>query len=335
MMAAVWAARRLASPLGAPQKAMAPMRHMSSRPMPAITSAGGSGGAATAAPAKVTLPDLLRLKDTGQKITVVTAYDYPTALFVDKAGTDIVLVGDSLAMVALGYETTNAVTMDEMLHHARAVARGARRAFRVADMPFGSYQVNPDEAVRNAIRFVAEGNMEAVKLEGGREMAATVRRIVQAGIPVMGHVGLTPQSASALGGFRVQGRTADKALQLLEDVQALEDAGCFSVVLEAIPDPVARLVAERTRVMTIGIGAGAHTSGQVLVLNDMLGIFDRFVPRFCKQYAKLDPLVNEALRAYIDEVRSGAFPAPEHTYPMKADELAKLDAWRQRHPVSS
>ena len=281
----------------------------------------------------MTLLDLDRLRRAGRAVTMMTAYDYPTALLVDKAGMDVVLVGDSLAMVALGHDSTNALTMDEMVHHCRAVARGSKRAFRVGDMPFGSYQASAADAVRNAVRLVGEGGMEAVKLEGGEAMADTARRIVRAGIPVMGHVGLTPQSTSALGGYRVQGKTAASAQRLLADVQALEDAGCFSVVLEAVPERVAQLITERVNLLTIGIGAGVHTGGQVLVLNDMLGIFDRFVPRFCKQYARLDQTIVAAVQQYTAEVRHRTFPAPEHSYPMKAEELDKLEEWAAVNPT--
>ena len=303
---------------------------MSSRPAAAAAAAAAAKGEAAA---KVTLPELERLRQAKRKVTMMTAYDYPTALLVDRSGVDVVLVGDSLAMVALGHESTNSLTMDEMVHHCRAVARGSHRAFRVADMPFGSYQVSGDEAVRNAVRLIGQGGMEAVKLEGGVEVAPTVERIVRAGIPVMGHVGLTPQSQSALGGYRVQGRTVADAQRLMNDVHALRQAGCFSVVIEAVPDRVGQALAEHGGVLTIGIGAGPHTHGQVLVLNDMLGIFDRFVPRFCKQYARVGATVHDALKAYQADVVATTFPAPEHTYSMKPDELAKLETWLAALPA--
>jgi len=211
-----------------------------------------------------------------------------------------------------------------MLHHCRAVARGATLPFLVGDMPFGSYQVSGDEAVKNAIRFVKEGNMEAVKIEGGVEMAETARRIVRAGVPVLGHIGLTPQSQSSLGGYRVQGKTAGQAMKLMKDAKALQEAGCFAVVLEAVPDPVAKAVTESLKVPTIGIGAGPHTSGQVLVQLDMLGIFDRFVPRFCKQYADLGVMMKKALEEYHADVKTGTFPSEEHCYPIDEKELNKF-----------
>jgi 3-methyl-2-oxobutanoate hydroxymethyltransferase len=325
-MAATWIA-------SATRRVLLPRACMSSRPVVAAATAAAPAAAAPAAAAgKVTVLDLKRHRRTGRAVTVMTAYDYPTALLVDRAGVDVVLVGDSLAMVALGHTSTTSLTMNEMVHHCRAVARGSTRALRVGDMPFGSYQVSADDAVRNAVRLVAEGGMEAVKLEGGADVAETARRIVRAGIPVMGHVGLTPQSQSALGGYRVQARTAAEAAHLLRDVQALEDAGCFSVVLECVPARVAQVVTERVGVLTIGIGAGVHTGGQVLVLNDMLGLFDRFVPRFCKQYAQLGHAVGAALAHYNADVHARAFPAPEHSYPMKPDEEALLNAWAATIP---
>lgn len=259
-----------------------------------------------------------------EPLTVLTAHDYPSAMFVEKSGTDILLVGDSLAMVALGYQSTTSITMEEMLHHCRAVARGATLPFLVGDMPFGSYQVNGDLAVQNAVRFFKEGNMESVKLEGGVEKAEIVDKIVKAGIPVLGHIGLTPQTTSALGGYRVQGKTAQQAIQLLKDAQALEEAGCFAVVLEAIPDLIANEITKRIHIPTIGIGAGSGTSGQVLVQNDMLGIFDRFVPKFCKQYANIGETIQAAIKEYNEEVRKGNFPAKEHCYPISQDELQRF-----------
>ncbi|CAG8492253.1 117_t:CDS:2 [Ambispora leptoticha] len=241
---------------------------------------------------------------------MLTATNYPSAVFVEKSGIEICLVGDSLAM--------------EMLHHCKAVARGAKSPFLVADMPFGSYEMGSVDAVKNAIRFIKEANMEAVKLEGGIEIAETIQKITSVGIPVMGHVGLTPQRRTSLGGFRVQGNTAKKALKLLEDAKALQEAGCFAIVLEAIPEMVAAYTTKNLKIPTIGIGAGVHTSGQVLVQQDMLGIFDRFVPRFCKQYASLDNTIVEALRSYRDEVKTGVFPTKSHCYPMAEIELEKF-----------
>jgi 3-methyl-2-oxobutanoate hydroxymethyltransferase len=279
-----------------------------------------STGPSPAAPRKTTALTFGEKHQRREPITMVTAYDFPTARIADEAGMDAILVGDSLAMVVLGHPDTLAVTMDEMLHHARAVRRGATRALLIGDMPFLSYQADENEAVRNAGRFLKEAGMEAVKLEGGRTVAATVRRIVQAGIPVQGHIGLTPQSVNALGGWKVQGRSAVAARSLLEDALALQDAGCFSVVLESVPDRVAAYITERLEIPTIGIGAGAGTSGQVLVLHDMLGLFDRFTPRFVKRYAELGDAARGALEAFRAEVESGAFPAAEHSYTMKDEE---------------
>lgn len=263
---------------------------------------------------KITILDLQKKYRAGEPITMVTAYDYPTAVLVDEAGLDVILVGDSLGMVVLGYETTVPVTLDEIVHHCRAVARGATRPFLLGDMPFGSYEVTPAEAVRNAVRIMKEGNMDGVKLEGGQRVAPTVRAIVDAGIPVQGHIGLTPQSVSALGGFRVQGRTAEAARRLLEDARALQEAGCFSVVLEAVPDRVATYITQRLNIPTIGIGAGPGTSGQVLVFHDLVGLFDRFVPKFSKQYMQAGRRVREALEEYRAEVEDGAFPTADHSY---------------------
>jgi 3-methyl-2-oxobutanoate hydroxymethyltransferase len=265
---------------------------------------------------KVTILDLQEKKQRGEPITMLTAYDYPTALLVDRAGIDIILVGDSLAMVVLGHENTVAVTMDEMLHHCRAVARGAKYPLLVGDMPFLSYQVDRREAVRNAGRFLKEGGMDVVKLEGGQEMADTVKAIVDAGIPVMGHIGLTPQSISKLGGFRVQGKSVEAAKKLLADAAALEEAGAFSIILEAVPDRLAKLITERVKIPTIGIGAGPHCDGQVLVIHDLIGLFDRFTPKFVKRYANIFPILTQALEQYRQEVLSGAFPGREHSFTM-------------------
>lgn len=269
---------------------------------------------------KITLTDLQRKKELGQPITMLTAYDYPTAKALDEAGVDAILVGDSLGMVVLGYPNTLQVTMEEMLHHCRAVARGSRAAFLVGDMPFLSYQVSIPEAVRNAGRFLQEGGMEAVKLEGGRERADTIRAIVAAGIPVMGHLGLTPQSIHQLGGFRPQGRQAAEALRLLEDALILQEAGCFSLVLESVPWQLAAYITQHLTIPTIGIGAGAGCDGQVLVTHDVLGLFDRFTPRFVKQYAHLYPLMRAAFAEYIADVQAGNFPSKEHSLEMDAEE---------------
>ncbi|KAI7878201.1 3-methyl-2-oxobutanoate hydroxymethyltransferase, partial [Lichtheimia hyalospora FSU 10163] len=228
---------------------------------------------------KVTIKTLNRLYKHGEPITMMTAQDYPSGMMADRAGMDMCLVGDSLAMVALGYDSTNPLTVDEMLHHCRAVARGCKSSFLVCDLPYGSYEADPTDAVRVSLRFLKEGNAEAVKLEGGKEMAETIERITRVGIPVVGHIGLTPQRQSALGGFRVQGKTAKQAQQLLEDALAVQEAGAFMMVLEAMPEEIATYITQQLKVPTIGIGAGVHCSGQVLVQNDALGLFDRFVPK--------------------------------------------------------
>ncbi|MHB1132284.1 MAG: 3-methyl-2-oxobutanoate hydroxymethyltransferase [Chloroflexota bacterium] len=283
---------------------------------------------------KVTINDIQSKKDKNRAITMLTAYDFPTATLVDRAGTDIILVGDSLAMVVLGYDNTVSVTMDEMLHHCRAVARGAKACLLVGDMPFMSYQVSIPQAVENAGRFLKEGNMDVVKLEGGRERAEVVRAIVDAGIPVQGHIGLTPQTISKLGGFRVQGKSVAAGLKLLDDALALEEAGCFSIVVEGIPDRLAALITERLRIPTVGIGAGLGCDGQVLVLHDMLGMFDRFTPKFVRKYADFFGTGLEALKQYGNEIQNGSFPGPEHVYTMTDEvyqELVAALAKREAH----
>lgn len=282
---------------------------MSTLPIPTP----GAAAAAGSRP-KQTVVTLQAKRDRGEPITMLTAYDYPTARLVDAAGVDAILVGDSLAMVMLGHPNTLSVTMDEMLHHARAVRRGVEHALVIGDMPFMSYQVDAREAVRNAGRFVQEAGIDGVKLEGGRAFADTVRAIVRAGIPVQGHIGLTPQSVNVLGGYRVQGRTAAAARTMVDDALALQDAGCFSIVLESVPAPVAAHVTERLSIPTIGIGAGAGTSGQVLVTHDLLGLFDDFKPKFVKRYANHFEAIGGAARAFFDEVRGGAFPDEEHSF---------------------
>ena len=264
----------------------------------------------------VTVRTFQAKRERGEPITMVTAYDYPTAQLAEDAGIDSILVGDSLAMVVLGHETTLSVTMDEMIHHAKAVRRGASTPLLVGDMPFMSYQVSPEEALRNAGRFLQEADMDAVKLEGGREVVPQVRAIVGAGIPVMGHVGLTPQSIHALGGWRVQGRTPEAARELLDDALALQEAGCFSIVLESVPTRLATYVTERLDIPTIGIGAGPQASGQVLVMHDLLGLFDRFQPKFVKRYALLGADARSALGAFRDEVLARDFPTADHGYTM-------------------
>ncbi len=271
---------------------------------------------------KVTVLQLQKKKAEGIPITMLTAYDYTSAQLVDSAGIDMILVGDSLGMVIMGLESTVPVTMEEMLHHARAVSRGADGAFLVGDLPFMSYQPSIETALHNAGRFMKEAGMDAVKLEGGATQANTVRAIVDAGIPVVGHIGLTPQSISQLGGYRVQGRLATDAKRLLEDALLLEKAGCCAIVLEAVPAIVASAISERLSIPTIGIGAGAGCDGQVLVFHDLLGLFDQLNPRFVKQYANLRGVISEAFNAYRDEVESRQFPAEEHIYKMAADEEA-------------
>jgi 3-methyl-2-oxobutanoate hydroxymethyltransferase len=274
---------------------------------------------------KLTLPELADLKRSGRKIVMVTAYDAPSGRLADAAGVDLVLVGDSAAMTVLGHDSTVPATMDEMVVLTRAATRGAHRPLVVADMPFGSFQVSDEAALENAIRFVKEAGADAVKLEGAGPTLSRVRAIVGAGVPVMGHIGLTPQSATALGGFKAQGRTAERALQLLADARALEAAGCFSIVLEAVPAPVAARITEQLSVPTIGIGAGADCDGQVLVWHDLLGLYEGRSPRFVKRYADLAGEIQKALEAYAAEVRSGAFPDEQHTYSIPEDELALLD----------
>ena len=263
-------------------------------------------------------------KERGEPIAVLTAYDYPTSLGLDQAGIDAILVGDSLGMVVLGYENTLPVSMEDMLHHCCAVARGARAALLIGDMPFMSYQVSTEEAIRNAGRLLQQGGMEAVKLEGGRERLGAIRAILGAGIPVMGHLGLTPQSVNLLGGFRPQGRTAITARRLLEDALLLEEAGCFSLVLESVPARLAEMVSKRLAIPTIGIGAGAGCDGQVLVTNDLLGLFDRFTPKFVRKYADLHTEMQKAFTAFIADVQGRTFPAQEHSVEMPDEEWEAL-----------
>ena len=271
-----------------------------------------------------TLNDFLRMKKNGEKIVMLTAYDYPSARLAQEAGVDIVLVGDSLGMVVLGYDSTVPVTMSDMIHHTRAARRGAKDTFLITDMPFLTYQISEAQALENAARLVQEGGCEAVKVEGGEEIAPQVRALVRAGIPVCGHVGLTPQSATALSGYKVQGRTAEAAQKLLHDALALEEAGAFMVVLECIPDQVAQMIGQRLSIPTIGIGAGVKCDGQVLVYHDTLGLFERFVPKFVKQFESLGVKAKDALSVYAHEVRTGVFPGPEHSFSMKEEELQRI-----------
>ena len=269
---------------------------------------------------KVTTLAFRQKKERGEIISMLTAYDYPTALAMDQAGVDSILVGDSLGMVVLGYANTLPVTMEEMLHHSRAVSRGAQHALLIGDMPFMSYQASVEDAVRNAGRFLQQGGMDAVKLEGGRERADAVRAIVGAGIPVMGHLGLTPQSVHQLGGFRPQGKNASAAKRLLEDALILEEAGAFSLVLESVPARLAEYISQKISIPTIGIGAGAGCDGQVLVTHDLLGLFDRFTPKFVKKYADFHGEMKRAFAEYLEEVQTRQFPGVEHSVEMKDDE---------------
>jgi 3-methyl-2-oxobutanoate hydroxymethyltransferase len=273
---------------------------------------------------KITVPEIKARKNSNNPITMLTAYDYPWALLIDQGGIDIILVGDSLGMVVLGYPDTVSVTMGEMIHHTKAVTRVVKNALVVGDMPFGSYNVSIDKAISNANRMVKEGRADCVKLEGGTSMAPIIEAIVNAGIPVQGHIGLTPQTASALGGFKVQGKSAEAAGILLDDAKALEAAGCFSLVLEAIPSPIAGLITESISIPTIGIGAGIHCDGQVLVTHDMVGLFDRFTPKFVKQYAKISSVIAQAIESYKTEVAEKKFPGEKHSFAMSEDELEKM-----------
>ena len=274
---------------------------------------------------KVTTATIRKMKAEGTPITMLTAYDYSMAKIVDDAGIDMILVGDSLGNVVLGYDSTLPVTVDDMVHHVKAVCRGVSRAMVVADMPFMSYQVSLEEALRNAGRFMKETGAKAVKLEGGREIIETIRAIVNAGIPVVGHLGLTPQYVHQLGGYRVQGKDTAAAEKMIDDALALEEAGVFAIVLECVPSPLGRLITEKLKVAaTIGIGAGPHCDGQVLVVNDLLGLYPGHTPRFVKKYANLHEQVNGALKQYIDEVRERSFPGPEHSFTMSEEVLKKL-----------
>jgi 3-methyl-2-oxobutanoate hydroxymethyltransferase len=283
-------------------------------------------GPATPAPGKLPLPELVEMKRRGDKIVMVTAYDAPGARLADAAGIDLVLVGDTAAMVVLGHESTVPVTMDEMLFMTRTVARAAKRPLVIGDMPFGTYEASDEDAVHTAIRFVKEGGADVVKLEGAGPRLSRVQAIVAAGIGVMGHVGLTPQSATVLGGFKAQGRTAAQARRLYEDALALEAAGCFAVVLEAVPASVAAHVTEAVSIPTIGIGAGAACDGQVLVFHDLLGLYEGPAPRFVKRYADLAGEIRGALERYADDVREERFPEEQHTYSIPDEELAEFEA---------
>ncbi len=273
---------------------------------------------------KVRITHLKKMKEQGQKITMLTAYDYPTARLEDEAGIDIMLVGDSLGMVVLGYEDTVPVTMEDMIHHTKAVARGTERALVVGDMPFMSFQVSVEDTMKNAGRLLKEGMAQAVKLEGGEEVLPQTRALVKAGIPVMGHLGLTPQSVNQLGGFKVQGKEVAEAKKLIDDARLLEEAGIFSLVLECIPAPLAREITSELKVPTIGIGAGPDCDGQVLVVHDMLGMYQRFVPRFVRRYGEIGESMKEAFQRYMEDVRNGKFPAESESFSMDEETIKKL-----------
>lgn len=273
---------------------------------------------------KLTIFDVQEKVARGEKVFQVTATDFPTALLVDRAGIDFILIGDSLGMTALGYPSTVPVTMDEMIHHAKAISRAAQRSILVGDLPFGAYHASTADAVRNAMRMVKEGGADVVKMEGGEDMAPMIEAVVRSGIPVMGHMGLTPQLISKLGGWRVQGRSAAAGAQLVRDAAALERAGCFAVVLEAIPDRVAALITERLEIPTIGIGAGPDCDGQNLVLHDLVGLFDRFLPRFAKRYVNVGETIDAALAEFQQEVRDGDFPSAEHSFAIDDSEYEAL-----------
>ena len=273
---------------------------------------------------RITINQLMKMKQTGEKFCMLTAYDYSTARLVDEAGVPLILVGDSLGMVMLGYESTIPVTMDEMIHHTKAVSRGTKNSLVVGDMPFMTYHTSIEDALRNAGRFLQEGGAQAVKLEGGETVTEKVRHIVASGIPVMGHLGYTPQSTHQLGGPKAVGKSAEAAAQLLRDARALEEAGVFSIVLELVPAPLAKLVTEKVNVPTIGIGAGKDCDGQVQVTNDLLGLFSDFVPKHAKQYAKLRDVIKSAITDYMTEVKDGTFPTSEHSPTMDESILARL-----------
>ena len=273
---------------------------------------------------KMNLAKLQQKKNNGEKISMVTAYDYSSATLADQAGIDTILVGDSLGNVMLGYDSTVPVTMDEMIHHCKAVSRAVKNGFIIGDMPFMSYQSNIEKAIENAARFLKEAYCDSVKLEGGSDMAPTVRAIVKAGIPVCGHIGLTPQTATMLGGYKVQGKDAESARKLLRSAKDLEEAGAFMIVFECIPDTLAARITGELNIPTIGIGAGAGCDGQVLVYHDLLGLYERFTPKFVKQYLKLAPMIKEALVRYKTEIEDGTFPGPDHVFKMDQEEADKI-----------
>ncbi len=275
---------------------------------------------------RVTIGEIREMKQRGEKIPMLTAYDYATAKLIDEAGVPLILVGDSLGMVMLGYESTIPVTMDEMIHHTKAVVRGTKHALVIGDMPFMTYHVSVEDALRNAARFIQDGGAQAVKLEGGEVVAEKVSRLVACGIPVQGHIGLTPQSVHQLGGYKVVGKTPEVAVRLLNDAKALEEAGVFSIVLECVPAPLSRMITERVAVPTIGIGAGKYCDGQVQVISDILGLYTDVVPKHAKQYARLNEAITTAVTNYIAEVKSEAFPTPKQSYEMDESVLAQIEA---------
>ena len=283
---------------------------------------------------KKSIQDFYTMKEKGEPITFITSYDYPTATFAEKAGMDMILVGDSLGMCVYGYEGTMPVTMDQMIVHSEAVCRGAPNTFVIGDMPFLSYQTNTEGAVENAGRFFKEARMDAVKLEGGVRVASRIRAIVDAGMLVMGHIGLTPQSSSQLGGFKAQGRTLDSAKAQVEDALAVQEAGAAMILLEAIPPEVSGYIRDLLSIPVLSIGAGPYCDGQLLIVSDMLGVFEAFTPKFVKRYAEVAKISTEALTAYVQDVRSKAFPEPKHIYPMIPEELSKFKEWAAAQKAS-
>lgn len=279
---------------------------------------------------KITIHDLMKMKQEGRKITMLTAYDCPIAGLVDKSGIDVILVGDSVGNVVLGYDSTIPVTMEEMLHHAKAVRRGAKYALIIGDMPFMSYQVSAEQAIANAGTFLKDAGVDAVKLEWFNKAPETTKAIVDSGIPVMGHIGLTPQTVAMLGGYKVQGKDAAAAQKLIDSAVKLEQAGCFSIVLECVPDKVTELITKKLSIPTIGIGAGPHCDGQVLVTHDMIGLFERFTPKFVKKYKNLSADIESAFKLYKLEVQTGKFPGPDHCFSIDEDELNKLSKKRPK-----
>jgi 3-methyl-2-oxobutanoate hydroxymethyltransferase len=274
---------------------------------------------------RVTITEIKEMKQKQEKIPMLTAYDYTTAKMVDEAGVPLILVGDSLGMVMLGYESTIPVTIEEMIHHTKAVVRGAKKALIIGDMPFMTYHISMSDALHNATRFIQEGGAQAVKLEGGEVVAEKVRRLVDCGIPVMGHIGLTPQSIHQLGGFKVQGKVVEEAKKLLNDARTLEEAGAFAIVLECTPAPLSKLITQKLAIPTIGIGAGPDCDGQVQVVSDILGLYTEFVPKHAKQYAKLAGEIKTAVSSYISEVKSISFPTMEHSYTMDESLIKQLE----------